>query len=446
MCTLNLSGMQRKWIFIAAALLMLLPDASFGQKPVNYDESAVAPYSLESPLVFADGRKVRRKKQWPARRQEILDIFQREMYGQMPPEGDGIWLETLEEGTTLAGFATRKQVRMWFRPDKTGPKVDWLLVIPNFVKGPVPVIMLLNYSGNHEFLFDEEILVTDSWMRIGERIKDNRTTAATRGLYDRDGGDNVYPVGMLVARGYAVVTACYCDISPDPTSADIVDGVRLQDTFAYTGVFDLWGERDPSRDDNTTSLAAWAWGLMRGMDMVVQDPQLDEKRVILTGYSRLGKAALIAGAFDERFPVVVPVQTGGGGVPLAKRNFGETVGTEVVSFRHWYCRAYDKYADNTDAMPFDQHLLLACIAPRALLVEGFDQPWFDTKGEFLSVQAASPVWKFLGCKGLPAVDWPDDYDTSAIGPRLGYVRRPNNHGISAVDWTWMLDFAEGVWP
>ena len=155
---------------------------------------------------------------------------------------------------------------------------------------------------------------------------------------------------------------------------------------------------------------------------------------------------LIAGAFDERFPVVVPVQTGGGGVPLAKRNFGETVGTEVVSFHHWYCRAYDKYADNTDAMPFDQHLLLACIAPRALLVEGFDQPWFDTKGEFLSVQAASPVWKFLGCKGLPAVDWPDDYDTSAIGPRLGYVRRPNNHGISAVDWTWMLDFAEGVWP
>ena len=439
------SEMHRKWIYIAAALLMLLPDAAFGQKPVNYDESAVAPYTLENPLVFANGKKVRRKKQWPARRQEILDIFQKEMYGQMPPAGEGIWLETLEEGTTLAGFATRRQVRMWFRPDKTGPKIDWLLVIPNFVKGPVPAIMLLNYSGNHEFLFDEEILVTDSWIRNGERIENHRASAASRGIYDRDGGDNVYPVGMLVARGYAVVTACYCDISPDPNRDDVQDGVKLQDTFAYTGVFDLWGERDPSRDDNTTSLAAWAWGLMRGMDMIVQDGQLDEKRVILTGYSRLGKAALIAGAFDERFPVVVPVQTGGGGVPLAKRNFGETVGTEVVSFRHWYCRAYDKYADNTDALPFDQHLLLSCIAPRALLVEGFDQPWFDTKGEFLSVQAASPVWKFLGSKGLPNVSWPDDYDTSAIGTRLGYVRRPNNHGISAVDWTWMLDFADGVW-
>ena len=181
------------------------------------------------------------------------------------------------------------------------------------------------------------------------------------------------------------------------------------------------------------------------MDMICQDPALYENKVILTGFSRLGKAALIAGAFDERFPVVVPVQTGGGGVPLAKRNFGETVGTEVVSFTHWYCRAYDKYADNTDALPFDQHMLLTCIAPRALLVEGFDQPWFDTKGEFLSVQAASPVWKFLGSKGLPNVSWPDDYDTSAIGPRLGYVRRPNEHGISMIDWIWMLDFAEGVW-
>ena len=437
--------MLRKGILTAAAVLMMLPGTVFGQRHVNYDENAIPPYTLEDPLVFADGRKVRARKQWPARRQEILDIFQREMYGRMPSAGDGIFLETLEEGTTLAGFATRRQVRMWFRPDKTGPKVDWLIVTPDFVKGPVPTILFLNYSGNHELLFDEEVLVSDSWMRIGDRLKDNHATAETRGYYARDGWDNIYPVGMLVARGYAVVSACYCEISPDPTSGDIENGVKMQDTFAYTGVFDLWGKRDPSRDDNTTSLAAWAWGLMRGMDMIVQDARLDESRVLLTGYSRLGKAALIAGAFDERFPVVVPVQTGGGGVPLAKRDFGENIGTEVDSFRHWYCRAYDKYADNTAAMPFDQHMLLACIAPRALLVEGFDSPWYDTKGEFLAVKAASPVWKFLGSKGLPNVEWPDDYDTSAIGPRLGYVRRGNNHGISALDWTWMLDFADGVW-
>ena len=162
----------------------------------------------------------------------------------------------------------------------------------------------------------------------------------------------------------------------------------------------------------------------------------------MTGSSRLGKAALIAGAFDTRFPVVVLNQTGGGGAPLAKRNFGENVATEISMFTHWYCKAYSKYAGHEENMPFDQHLLLSCIAPRALLVEGFDEKWFDTKGEFLALQAASPVWEKLGKKGLPCVDWPNDYDTSAIGVNLGYVRRNLRHGLAVIDWEWMLSFAD----
>ena len=101
---------------------------------VNYDESAIPPYTLEDPLRFADGRKLRSRKQWPERRKEILDIFQRQMYGQIPPSAE-IFLETLEEGTTLAGFARRRQVRMWFRKDKTGPFIDWLIVRPRHVTG-----------------------------------------------------------------------------------------------------------------------------------------------------------------------------------------------------------------------------------------------------------------------------------------------------------------------
>ena len=406
---------------------------------VNYDESAIPPYTLEDPLRFADGRPVRSRKQWPERRKEILDLFQREMYGEMPASAP-IFLETLDEGTTLAGFARRRQVRMWFREDHSGPHIDWLELIPAHAQGPCPVILLLNYTGNHELLDDKEILVTESWLRETP----HKATSRTRGKFNQDGLDTVFPLSTLLARGYALVTACYCDISPDPDPLVEKDGAILQDTFAYTGVFDLWGTRDPERTDNTTALAAWAWGLIRGMDMVEQDPALDGKRVVLTGYSRLGKAALLAGAFDERFPVVVPIQSGGGGAPLAKRDYGEKIATEVSSFRHWYCRAYDKYAYDTDSMPFDQHLLLSCVAPRALLVEGFDKPWFDTKGEFLALQAASPVWKFLGEKGLPDVAWPDDYETSAIGPRIGYVRRDQGHGISALDWLWMLDFADGV--
>ena len=162
-----------------------------------------------------------------------------------------------------------------------------------------------------------------------------------------------------------------------------------------------------------------------------------------TGCSRLGKAALLAAARDERFAVCVPNQTGGGGAPLAKRDFGENVSTEMHMFPHWYCRAYGKYAERPwETMPFDQHLLLAAIAPRPLLVQGYNSPWFDAKGEWLACRAASPAWEFLGLPGLPEGGFPDNYDTSRIGPSLGYVRRGGEHGISGYDWLWMLDFAD----
>jgi hypothetical protein len=131
-------------------------------------------------------------------------------------------------------------------------------------------------------------------------------------------------------------------------------------------------------------------------------------------------------------------------VPLAKRDYGENISTENRAFTHWYCRAYAKYAEAPwKTMPFDQHLFLAALAPRALLICGFDEKWYDTEGEFLAAQAASPAWKLHGDAGLPAVPWPGDFETSAVGRRLGYVRRSQGHGISGWDWTWLLDFADG---
>ena len=197
------------------------------------------------------------------------------------------------------------------------------------------------------------------------------------------------------------------------------------------------------RADDVTSLGAWGWALCRGLDLAERIPEIDAKRSVVTGYSRLGKAALIAAARDERFSVCVPNQTGGGGCPLSKRDYGENISTENRMFPHWYCRAYAKYAaDPARLLTFDQHLFLACIAPRALLVEGFDDRWFDTEGEYLALKAASPVWKLLTDDGLPEVPWPGDRDTSAIGRNLGYVRRSGSHGLSADDWKWLLDFSD----
>ncbi len=421
--------------FVTAIVLVCVTNVAGWSQVVNYDESRVAPYTLEAPLRFVSGKKVRNLRDWAQRRQEILDIFQHEVYGQIPPRCD-IFLELKEQGVTLAGFGLRRQVRMWFRADKSGPFIDWLIVTPRHARGSVPSVMLLNYSGNHTILSDEAILITDS---RDVPYQHSRETKA-RGFYADPNQPTYYPVSMILARGYAFVTACYADVSPDPDPVS----EAVQDQYAYQRCFDLWPPRDPSRDDNTTSLGAWAWGLMRGMDMIERDSLLDAGRVVLTGSSRLGKAALIAAAYDERFPVVVPNQTGSGGTPLAKRGFGANITTESKNFTHWYCRAYRKYAGHEDQMPFDQHLLLACVAPRAMLVEGFDEPWFDTKGEFLALQAASPVWERFAGTGLPRVAWPDDYDTSAIGLRLGYVRRTEKHGHAACDWVWMLRFADGV--
>ena len=250
----------------------------------------------------------------------------------------------------------------------------------------------------------------------------------------------MFPLETILARGYAVMSACYGQVSPDVEERDVKNGTPRE--LAYTGVFTLWPPRDESRDDNTTAIGAWAWALSRGLDLAERIPEIDATKSVATGCSRLAKTALLAAARDERFAVCVPNQTGDGGVPLAKRDYGENVSTEMGMFHHWYCKAYNKYVDNEQAMKFDQHLLVASIAPRRILVQGFNSGWFDTKGEFLSCRAASPAWEFLGKPGLPAGDFPANYDTGRIGSYLGYVRRGGQHGISGYDWLWTLDFAD----
>ena len=244
-------------------------------------------------------------------------------------------------------------------------------------------------------------------------------------------------VETILARGYAVMSACYCEMSPD---VDVRQGD--DEAFAYTGLFELWPKRDPDATDNITAIGAWAWGLSRGLDLAFTIPEIDAAKSVATGCSRLAKTPLLACSRDERFAVCVPNQTGGGGVPLAKRDFGENVSIEMASFPHWYCKAYGKYIDNEQEMKFDQHLLVASIAPRRILVEGFNSGWFDTKGEWLACVAASPAWEFLGRPGLPKGDFPANFDTRCIGPYLGYVRRGGQHGITGYDWNWLLDFAD----
>ncbi len=408
----------------------------------NYDVEKIAPYTLEDPLTFVNGDRVKTPEEWKLRRREILDIFAREMFGKEPPSPESVVFEKFEENLeALGGFAVRTQYKMYFKADKSGPCINWLLLRPRHIKTPVPVIMFLNFRGNFEMVPDKEIPIMTEWVIDSRLSKDHRSQESARGIMTNPSESMQLPIGIILSRGFAVLSACYAEVSPDPERKDFSPQSAQLDFAFSNGVFTLWGERDENDTDNITALGAWAWALSRGLDMAEQIPELDAKKAVVTGCSRLGKVALLAAARDERFAVCVPNQCGGGGVTLAKRDYGENIATEMKMFPHWYCKAYDKYKTNpAKLLTFDQHLLVAAIAPRPLLVQGFDSPWFDPEGEFLSCRAASCAWEFFGLPGLPEGEYPAPYSTASIGKYLGYEHRTEGHGIAPWDWQLLLDF------
>ena len=132
----------------------------------NYDKSKIAPYTLEDPLTFVDGTKVATPADWARRRREILGIFAKEMFGREPPAPETVVIEKVEEGVTLAGFGIRRQYRMWFKVDKSGPAIDWLVLLPRWAKKPALPIIFLNYGGNYELIRDKQVVTPDMWIAL----------------------------------------------------------------------------------------------------------------------------------------------------------------------------------------------------------------------------------------------------------------------------------------
>jgi hypothetical protein len=394
----------------------------------NYDEAKVPTYTRPDPLRFEDGTPVRTADDWTGRRRgEVQRLFETHVYGRSPAPPASMRSVVVEsDGRALGGVATRRQIRVLLDGTESGPAFEILLYVPNAALRPVPAFLGLNFHGNHAIHPDRAIRLSAAWMREGPGIVDHRATEAARGSEAAS-----WPVERILDRGYAIATVYYGDLEPDHPDG-WKDGIRSRIGPGAAGRLapDDWG-----------AIAAWAWGLSRALDVLSKDPDVDGRRVAVIGHSRLGKTALWAGARDERFAMVVSNDSGEGGAALARRRFGETTKAITTAFPHWFCPRYREYADREDALPVDQHELLALVAPRPLYVASASEDlWADPRGEFLAARAAEPVYRLLGRDGLgvgemPAPDRP-------VGKTIGYHLRRGEHALTAYDWEQYLDFAD----
>ncbi len=392
------------------------------QTDVNYREELVPVYSLPDPLTFERGAKVRHTGDWELRRQELISLFEKEMFGVTPTWKGSVKGTILSEKMACNGKAVRQEILIELSLNKESLKMVLLLYLPKDGT-PHPLFLGYNFHGNHTVTAEPDVRITESWVRNSEvtHAVNNRADERGRGSFS-----GRWPIGKIIEKGFGLATLYYGDIDPD-----FDDGFRngVHALYAADGQA-TWG-----------SVAAWAWGLSRVMDYLENDARIDSGKVAVIGHSRLGKAALWAGAKDERFAMVVSNNSGCGGAAISRRRFGETIRIINDAFPHWFAKKFTRYNDREEQLPFDQHQLLALTAPRPLYVASASNDlWADPRGEFLSCVYASPVYGLYGLNGLTGVSMPA-INTPVRGEAMAYHIREGEHNITAADWEHYLDFA-----
>ena len=382
---------------------------------------------LPDPLVMFNGQKVTGQEQWnTARRPELKRLFQHYMYGYAPeaPKQVEAKVERVDSNF-FGGKATKKEVSVQFGPPGT-PTIELLLVVPNRRQGPAPTFVGLNFCGNHALVADKSVALPKYWMRDRcPGCENNRATDAGRGTQI-----DVWNLEKSIDRGYAVATFYYGDVDPD--KPDFTDGVHPH--------YFKQGQSEPAPHD-WGSIAAWAWGVSRAVDYLVNDKDLDARRIAVVGHSRLGKTALLAAAMDERIALAIPHQAGCGGTAPSRGTVGESVQKINDAFPHWFNDVFPKFNEQVERLPFDQHCLVALVAPRPVLfTNAVEDTWANPDGQFEVLQAADPVYRFLEVEGLSATRQPEI--GKLVDSRLGYFIREGKHSMTTADWEVFWDFAD----
>ncbi len=413
----------------AACALLLVMTAMPGlpaqekERPINQDESLVEPYTLPDPLLMEDGRKVRNSKDWVRkRRPELMELFRSQMYGREPCVPSGMHFKVVEESPdAFFGLATRRQVEVFLDKEEQF-SFTMLMYIPNDRKGPVPFFVGENFKGNHATTTDPAVLLPSAEKEAGYGPKYQRVERGAQAMR--------WPYEYILTSGYGVATFCYHEIDPD-----------FHDGF-HNGVHGLMDDGTPRGGDSWATISAWAWGLSRAMDYLQTDPDVDAAKVAVVGHSRLGKTALWAAATDTRFAAAFSSCSGCSGAALSRRKFGETVAAITRNFPHWFCGNYREYRDREEDLPFDQHELLAMIAPRPVYVSSADDDlWADPKGEYLSLVGAAPVYALFGIDGFTDPVMPE-VESPRVAGRMGHHVRHGSHNILLYDWQQYIPFID----
>ena len=396
--------MKKVYISMCFAMVAVAVFAEFKVAPV--------PKNVPELLKTFSGETVSTREQWESvRRPEIVKMLLEEEYGVRPVErpSDLSFSEVAAPEECYGGKAIRKRIKATYSgPGGTG-EMNFSVWIPKRAT-PAPVF-----------------------------IHSSPRPADTADRVDGPRPTYWIPVDDIVSRGFAVAAYCNQEVAEDWKGADI----------ATTGVFKVFGPQNllNRKPAEWGIISAWAWGMSRILDWVENEPLLDAKKVAAVGLSRNGKTALVAGAFDTRFAMTVSCCSGCSGAKLNHILLWESEHIkDIMVAKKWFAPNYAKYIDRDMApdMPFDQHFLLALVAPRLLYVSSASEdPWAGQRGEFAALELASPVWKRLyGMPGLVAHGFPK-VDVPLNAGNLGYHIRDGFHDITRYDWRCYMDFAEG---
>ncbi len=392
-------------------------------------------------------------------REQILESLATTVYGRTPDGGrvESVTLvseETVERPSTSSGTGERPSTGSGTGTGSNaalGIRTEWAMVLAGphgrrvvslLVHRPAnvdraPVLLGLNFRGNHTTTLDEGVSITTGQL-VEVRSQGSDEDAVVIGydlLPPEERGSQAaqWPYERILARGWAVATLHCSELEADAVG-HAAAGVR--------GMFTA----DPAAPWGT--LGAWAWGLSRAREALSEVPGIDPGRVVAIGHSRMGKAALWAVAQDPSFAGCVSIQSGCGGAALSRGKVGEHVDRITRVFPHWFTPGLAMYGTNETALPIDQHHLLAAIAPRRLHVtSAVDDLWADPRSEFLATVEATPAYASLGATGTApqgwsygqdpitaAVDQPPTEISRVVGGTLSYHVRPGGHVVTEEDW------------